>query len=514
MDSSKRFEREQRAARTIQKDIPEILRATPRALYGVQQAEIITEPAAVRANPTSFTDSARTDLTIRLQPTDALQAAERLSGRPFASRRRPSAQVADGQPNVAVHCMGSLVRPGGGFVTGANGQEEFLCTRTTLYASLWNQIYPLPEVGGVYSPNVLVFRNTDGIDYSKRDRFFIDVITAGVPRHPDGRGRIEDREASCSCGVSYCDQDRDIMVAKMKAVMRMAQMKGHRALILGDWGCGPQKHPVKEVAKLWRKVIIGGARQRRPNAEQWEGIQEIIFAIPNSERAAEFRKVFDDVLAPDYPERSSSSSPYAELEVDEHMASLMAEAASLELQIDQARSSSLRHQLRDDLAAVMREMALGRAARHARDFSGSEDEEDMEDDYVVGGYPGSDGEDNSYYRVEPTTSDSDSDVPRSDACDYRFGASNGRAAAPDMTDAEDGFEGIDWRSYQPSPRMTQDGWFRGSIDELSAHLYGGIRPKEGSISPRSPLVRCDSGATDDAEMFDGLLARFQRTGMS
>jgi len=37
--------------------------------------------------------------------------------------------------------MASPLRPGGGVLTGATSQEEFLCARTTLYPSLREKFY-------------------------------------------------------------------------------------------------------------------------------------------------------------------------------------------------------------------------------------------------------------------------------------------------------------------------------------------------------------------------------------
>jgi hypothetical protein len=87
--------------------------------------------------------------------------------------------------------MASPIRPGGGFLDGANSQEEFLCARTTLFPSLWDSFYRLPEIGGIYTPDVLVFRDStpEANDLTKRDRYFLDVVSAGMFRFPDSRGR-------------------------------------------------------------------------------------------------------------------------------------------------------------------------------------------------------------------------------------------------------------------------------------------------------------------------------------
>lgn len=505
-----RAERELRAKATVHRAIPEILRSSPKAKHGVSQADLVVDPQPVIKTPTGpAAPIYRPDLTIRVTMQDPLSTASNISEKPYGAKRTAdSRRNDDAKSNVTIHNMATLSRPGGGFLTGGNDQEAFLCARTTLFPSLFDEFYALPDVGGIFTPDVLVFRDTNAIDLPKRERYFINVISAGLPKHPENRGRYDEREASCSCGVSYCDRDRDIVVRKMKAVLRMAQLKGTKQLVLGAWGCsGPYRHPVKEVAKLWRKVIIGSARQRRPNVEQWEGIDEIIFSIPDGSFAREFRHVFEDVLAPEYdPPSSGSVTSGAGLGEDSDVERLIGTATSLELQIETAQSSFVKGRLKEELREVNHRIALGRAAQAARGDDVTTEDEDVEDDYVVSGFPGSDGEDNSFYQLDGTTSDSESDGARSEVYEFRF---SGPSDSQTSQDEFDELEESNWVGYPPSPHFNpQTGWFKGSIDELSAHVLGGR--KKGSISPRSPLVRTESNLGENETAVDGFLSRFQR----
>lgn len=521
MTSSGRAERESRARYTIHRALPDLLRNSPRARHGLSQADLVADPPSVIKTPTTAaTPVIRPDLKIRITTGDVLQAAARCADRPYASKRGAESRQADeASLNVTVHNMASLKTPGGGFLNGGNGQEEFLCARTTLHGSLFDDFYPLPEIGGVYTPDVLVFRDTNAIDLARRDRFFINVITAGIPKHSDGRNRNSDIDAECSCGVSYCDRDRDVVLRKMKAVLRIAQSKGSKRLVLGAWGCGSLNHPILEVARLWRRVLVGSPRQRRPNAEQWEGIDEIIFSIPHRDFAREFRRVFDDVLAPDSPIESEAPSPKIISAEDVEVQRSIARAASLELQIEQAGSAYVRGQLKEELRAVNHELALGRSKASQRDYE--DEDEDLEDDYVVSGFAGSDGEDNSFYTVGGdygTTTGSDSDSsdggrPRSENYEFRFGEPMSSSAEDE--DEEDSVlvERTAWVGVAPSPHFDPStGWFKGSIDELSAHVFSGKRKGEedSSISPRSPLIRPDSNSANDGGAVDGFLSRFRR----
>ncbi len=104
--------------------------------------------------------------------------------------------------------MASPLRPGGGVLSGATSQEESLCARTTLLPSLRDDFYRLPEVGAVYTPDVLVFGRWDadgsgadavGEEMARRAWFYVDVVSAAMLRFPDvvdGDGDGEKRYAS------------------------------------------------------------------------------------------------------------------------------------------------------------------------------------------------------------------------------------------------------------------------------------------------------------------------------
>ena len=57
--------------------------------------------------------------------------------------------------------------------------------RTTLLPSLKESFYHLPELGGIYTPDVLVFRNGLPLgdatgELGVGERYFVDVVTAGM----------------------------------------------------------------------------------------------------------------------------------------------------------------------------------------------------------------------------------------------------------------------------------------------------------------------------------------------
>jgi hypothetical protein len=188
--------------------------------------------------------------------------------------------------------MASPLRPGGGVLTGATSQEEFLCARTTLLPSLNESFYRLPELGGIWSPDVLVFRNQLPLSDAAGEipvlhRFFVDVVSAGMLRFPElEAGRL-------------ARKDRDAVEKKMRGVLRVLERKGCRRVVLGAWGCGAYAVPVGDVAGAWRRVIDGlvpSHKKSKVAAETWPAIQDIVFAISNRKMAADFARAFDPDL--------------------------------------------------------------------------------------------------------------------------------------------------------------------------------------------------------------------------
>ncbi|KAK4539342.1 hypothetical protein LTR36_000773 [Oleoguttula mirabilis] len=545
-NANRRQERAKRARETVNKVIPDILRGSPRARHGIHKAELVVDPELNThhtGTPTTSSTIMPERPTIRLHCTDTLAAAAKLSDRPFASKRTTSTLKTCRQqkPNVAVLNMASPLKPGGGFLDGANSQEEFLCCRTTLYPSLWDSFYRLPELGGVWTPEVLVFRDStpEANELAKRDRYFIDVISAGMLRFPDtaNRGRSSDEllEGKCSCGVSYCDRDRELVTRKMKAVLRMAELKGIEKLVLGAWGCGAYGNPVKEIAKIWRKVIVGSTRQRRPNAEQWEGIKEIVFAIPDRTMLREFQHAFADVLTTDL----TSSPPASDTEdveagaatqsslvnEDRDFAELVDKIQETELQSEQLTNARSKARLRDVLANLNRELAQGLAAKQFKDEDLTHTSDEEVDDMIV--VTGTDGEDNSMYNFDEndvaSSSSLDSGCETSEVYDFRRRGST----RPGLNDGDHGFSHddmdvddlhspADYPTAQPSPRFdAKTGWFAGSIDDFHGYLRGNGSgdETERAASHCSPVLRPDSsaGPVIDELLLEEYLGRYEGT---
>lgn len=159
--------------------------------------------------------------------------------------------------------------PGGGYLTGASAQEEAICRRTTLYASLSHpetyEVYQLnrmlhrPADTGcmIWSPAVYIFRDT--MLRPSNDVVEIAVLSLSAPNLNGSAAHISMEEI-----------DR-IMLRRMENFFMKAVEEGYKSLVLGAWGCGAFGHNPSRVAACFHKVLY---------EEGFAGFfQEIVFAV-------------------------------------------------------------------------------------------------------------------------------------------------------------------------------------------------------------------------------------------
>jgi uncharacterized protein (TIGR02452 family) len=321
--------RAKQAKQIINKTIPSLLASNSRARKGTESSELISDPALVahgsdKPEPENSEDATyikrkgqgrrkmKNERVVEPDPDIKLPKTTKNVPKPVSTNLSPlqrkirilttdtitaahvllPKQTRSHGPNTCILNMASPLRPGGGVLHGATSQEEFLCARTTLLPSLKENFYRLPELGGIWSPDVLVFRNHMPLGDAKGelgagDRFWVDVISAGMLRFPELEGE-EGEEKKLG------KKDRGVVEAKMRAVLRIAEAKGVKKIVLGAWGCGAYGCPVVDVARAWRRVIDGtssaGGKKER---EMWHGIEEVVFAISQRKMAATFAHAFD-----------------------------------------------------------------------------------------------------------------------------------------------------------------------------------------------------------------------------
>ncbi|KAL1877751.1 hypothetical protein Plec18167_004720 [Paecilomyces lecythidis] len=173
--------------------------------------------------------------------------------------------------NVCVLNMANAYSPGGGWLNGALAQEEALCYRSSLSFTLKCRYYPLSDNQAIYSPYVVIIRQSlkSGhrlLDLSEPDKLPItSVISIAALCQP----------ALTTSGAlpKYKNpRDRELMKEKMRIILRVAAFNRHRRLVLGAFGCGAFLNPRDEVADCWGEVF----NEKEFQGGWWESI---VFAV-------------------------------------------------------------------------------------------------------------------------------------------------------------------------------------------------------------------------------------------
>ncbi|KAI0188648.1 hypothetical protein EV127DRAFT_342515 [Xylaria flabelliformis] len=389
----RRDARAKRARATLNKVIPAMLSAHPRARQGVERSELVVDPLTLlplssdgKRENAAASNATHDPPRITLYVGDALSAAQALlshstsqqsQNQKYQRERKGSVSTeASGRryKKVGVLNMASPLAPGGGFLNGATGPEASLCLRTTLLPALRDEFYRLPELGVVYTPDVLVFRPTTTSSSSpdkqnddvlpKNDRWFVDVASAAMLRLPETITSEDGHDGYASAS------DRALAERKMRAVLCVFATRGCEAVVLGAWGCGPHEgNPVSEIAAAWRRVLgveVGADQDKgAKKGESWGAyISDVIFAIKDRGIATSFARAFGEEYITASSSSASISSPSATTgDSDEEdpvevarVSELREKIAELEVQVAQVRSPHLKAGLESVLAGLRRQL--------------------------------------------------------------------------------------------------------------------------------------------------------------
>lgn len=193
----------------------------------------------------NHTELEKYDTKIQVVNNDCLYEAEKLIERGFYP---------------AVLNMASFYSPGGGVINGSSAQEENIFRRTNLFKSLYQfhpigkdygieqqkEHYPLNyNYGGIYTPNVTVFRKSDDTNYELMDNpFKVDIITLAAVKRPklNNKGEI-------------VPQVKNVIENKIRQILDIAIENKNNALVLSAFGCGAYGTPPEEMAKLFADVL-------------------------------------------------------------------------------------------------------------------------------------------------------------------------------------------------------------------------------------------------------------------
>ncbi|SCX90615.1 TIGR02452 family protein [Streptomyces sp. 136MFCol5.1] len=212
-----------------------------------------------------------TDRASVIEVTDesSLQAARRMTG--------------EGVGRIAVLNYASARNPGGGYLNGAQAQEEALCRGSALYATL------------LRAPDYYAHHRAE------RSAFYTDRVihSPGVPVFRDDRGRLLDTPYTVgfltspapNAGVIRSRTPEDahripaVLASRAERVLEVAAVRGYRRLVLGAWGCGVFMNDPAQVAGAFRALLADGGR--------FAGhFEQIVFGILDRSRAAATRTAF------------------------------------------------------------------------------------------------------------------------------------------------------------------------------------------------------------------------------
>lgn len=140
---------------------------------------------------------------------------------------------------------------GGGFIAGALAQEEDLCRCSGLYACLKSKpvFYndnilsadTLYTDGAIYSPKVPFIRDEHLLFLE--NPFELSLITAPAPNVTAMKAPKtwqEEEELNSTLGTA--------LVSRATKVLQIAELHGHKNIILGAWGCGAFGNSAEQVA--------------------------------------------------------------------------------------------------------------------------------------------------------------------------------------------------------------------------------------------------------------------------
>ncbi|WP_314219914.1 TIGR02452 family protein [Streptomyces zaehneri] len=211
------------------------------------------------------------DTSVEVTGESSLEAARRLAG----------------AGPVAVLNFASARNPGGGYLNGAQAQEEALCRASALYTCLLEarEFYdhhrahrdPFYTDRVIHSPAVPVFRDDRGrlLD----EPYGAGFLTAAAPNAGVVLRTVPERASGLPAALAV----------RAERVLETAAAHGYRRLVLGAWGCGVFRNDPAQVAGAFRALLGPGGRFERT-------FEHVVFGVldrtPGSVVPAAFERVF------------------------------------------------------------------------------------------------------------------------------------------------------------------------------------------------------------------------------
>jgi len=164
----------------------------------------------------------------------------------------------EGEENVLALNFASARNAGGGFLGGAQAQEESLARSSSLYPTLTaNETYYTVNRAQrslyytdhmIWSPKVPVFRQDDG---ELIPSYLVSFLTAPAVN----AGALKNNNPTQLEGV------KEAMRERIQKVLDLCVVNKHDVLVLGAWGCGVFRNKPEDIAELFGDHLLRGAYQ-------------------------------------------------------------------------------------------------------------------------------------------------------------------------------------------------------------------------------------------------------------
>lgn len=193
--------------------------------------------------------------TRHYEPGDPLPPPGERAAHPVVEVTRESTLVAARRAGPGAACLvfASAKNPGGGFLGGAQAQEESIARASALYPALLTapDFYAYHRAQRdlrysdrvVYSPGVPVFRDDKGNLLA--EPYLTSFLTSAAPN----LGAIVRNQPEHTADVP------DVLLRRATRVLRVAAGHGHRTLVLGAWGCGVFRNDPAVVAGAFAAAL-------------------------------------------------------------------------------------------------------------------------------------------------------------------------------------------------------------------------------------------------------------------
>ncbi|MFG2650363.1 TIGR02452 family protein [Streptomyces sp. NPDC048436] len=222
---------------------------------------------------TDVTPPELTSTVVEVTGESSLEAAHRLTR-------------ADAGPVAALN-FSSARNPGGGYLNGAQAQEEALCRASALYTCVREvrEFYdhhrehrdPFYSDRVIHSPAVPVFRDDKGrlLDAA----YVVGFLTSAAPNAGVVRRQAPERAAELPAALAR----------RAERVLETAAAHGYRRLVLGAWGCGVFQNDPTQVAAAFARPLDEGGR--------FHGyFEHIVFGVLDRTRGAVTRAAFEEAF--------------------------------------------------------------------------------------------------------------------------------------------------------------------------------------------------------------------------